>query len=1814
MPSQRKLTSDELDLLAQQGIDTRPYADRPVTLMTGDEIQQQKAEQASKDAGVVGGGIIPTLKSHAGSLVGGGLAGTAGWGMGAALAPETGGLSLLIPALAAVGTSMIGSRAGDVIQKKIVEPNLLGMTPESQQAEEQAAQLARKNYPISSMGTDIVGGALAGGGAPSLRPPIYAAKGIAQLLRSGSITGVENQVYKHAIQNVVTGNALNTAINAGVQLTTIGTIDPGELAGSAVAGALFAQPSPLGTKLNPKWTPIAKVSGAPKGAEVDTAITPTGQNIADVEAYRKSAQQTTDEINASNQDFIKQRNDYNSQLELQDKIAADAKAAADKRALEYHQTNWLTPDPADPNKYVIGDKIVRNVYQTRKAESVKGEDRPEQRAVVQARNAELKKVPIEDMRKTLYAEDLQQRDPTTFENYKADESQRQQMASDRITEIRQMVAEENQRNADATAKAAKDKEIAAAEQERKAQDDQVRKAQEAEAYRQQQEAKRQKAKGVITPNQARVINTPALAEVMPPGGITRENPLPITEGRTLPVAGEPTAEEQQQAEIEARLKGGKSELHQPVAKVKGESAPIGETDEAQQQRLRDEAAKHGVEVGSVEGDIIMPDGGKAKGVSYDPAQIGRRLIGVAKQYATSDTGYHELVHSMLRDLSNHPDPKVRAYAEQLHKAYGGEEPLAESTGKRLFRSVEDAANSSLPQKAAEYFKDAWSNLKQAVGSKDPETLQRNLVAKMRARAGTDTTLPYSPIGVKVGGHFYPSGGANKEEPTGGEEHHQPVPPDPDMVAEGFTQKRDASLRKAGFYELNDPRYDGTSVHVGKDGINLVALYAAEHNKGAGSDFLSKLKMIADKKGLPIDTIPFATSSELQPALERFYTKNGFKPTGDNAGHWRYSPGEPKSNGGQRRYLTPTLKVGEDQYVGKSHAEALNSAKKAYAEGMITDEQYMDAIDASAKEENHVFTTEREGEILDRGGAAARVDELRGNPVGTTKTIHSQELKAEEMKVPAEKQVETADNKFQPVKKAKDDEHPSSFRPTESAIERIRQVNDSPNNKRVADALQQTLAEKQNLIGRWNNPIIEAANKLSAEQRQRVDRALYHEVNEKTSANFMLKSQQEIALKNLIREKLLDNANYRIKINEPVYRGSEPTKAKIDPWYYPTTTEPRIADIFRQNQDTTRIAELTKDFMAQQAKHDYTPEEAAANLKTVINSFQGSARDNTTGNQAFFNAARKAQGIPLPETWRRTDLLRNLDSYFRRQASDNSYYHNIESNHKVASALGYETDAWGAKINQPDSPNISGSDAVKAVIGELQGEYADRQARAEHAVESIATATMLGPLTEVHKTVSTMSQAFPFSDNPVEAAQTIYHAITNIGEGWLHAKQTGKIQLDAKRVGDFFNNQLTGAERLQGLTKAIRQVYTLGGLTDHFTSAFAQASGEYLLPLRVKQANEGNTRAANLIKHLDPTYETGKVYDKYGMIKLASEFANMLHGAKDARTLPSWMLKDNEISAFMKLSSWNIAQTNNFMRNVWTPATKGDFGPLLMSALGATLGGVVIKELRERLLAKKSAIPSMIEIANSDRGSSGNIPALAYNWMAAASFAGFGGILSSIARYPFDFAFKNQPQGATFPLDEVVSNVATTARHVAEAWMNEPNSSLLEILPRAVVDVARNNIQLARVAMNQAIEHGLIGGEQAYRKGLSDKGNDLRRFEMVSKLPFSSQTETTANPYVDIAEKKFKRTEDIGEAARELPGLVADIIKEHGNNPEVMMAKFKGLKTNNYDTMPNMDETPMAFMRYLRFLRNSQGEQAATDRFLDYIRHRAVNEAKAAMVP
>jgi len=295
--------------------------------------------------------------------------------------------------------------------------------------------------------------------------------------------------------------------------------------------------------------------------------------------------------------------------------------------------------------------------------------------------------------------------------------------------------------------------------------------------------------------------------------------------------------------------------------------------------------------------------------------------------------------------------------------------------------------------------------------------------------------------------------------------------------------------------------------------------------------------------------------------------------------------------------------------------------------------------------------------------------------------------------------------------------------------------------------------------------------------------------------------------------------------------------------------------------------------------------------------------------------------------------------------------------------------------------------------------------------------------------------------------------------------------------------------------------------------------------------------------------------------------------------------------------------------------KGNLEPLLMSTLGAVIGGYAIQQLRQAITDKKTAIPSITEIANSSRGLEGNIPLLAYNFMQMASFTGYAGIGTALGKDIFDLGYKNIPQGSTFPLDEAVTNLSKTAVHGVGAWIQNPTiENFFDIMPQMMLDIVKDNYQTGRIALNWASETGVAPQKEVHQFKTSKQTSNLRRWKMAEGTPYTEQMVGESNPYYNLQTARYKETQNIREAVPQIPALIARAREIAKGNPEVFRQQLQSIKQNSYQTMPSPESMPLSFARYYRYLIATQGQEAAQRVLKDYMKQNALNKAKSAMIP
>lgn len=614
-------------------------------------------------------------------------------------------------------------------------------------------------------------------------------------------------------------------------------------------------------------------------------------------------------------------------------------------------------------------------------------------------------------------------------------------------------------------------------------------------------------------------------------------------------------------------------------------------------------------------------------------------------------------------------------------------------------------------------------------------------------------------------------------------------------------------------------------------------------------------------------------------------------------------------------------------------------------------------------------------------------------------------------------------------------------------------------------------------------------------------------------------------------------------------------------------------------------------------------------------------------QTVMGAVRYPLGKTLPDSWDEPSALVKLKSYIQRTSKDFAWRESIESNPLIAKRIGYNdivvknptTGAYETHSLKDVPVDKTNSQAAKTVFESFRGTH-EAGEEIPNALGRLATSVTLGPLTGIHIAVSSAFKAMSYA-RPSELLDAS-KSMMKVDQGQIHAIENGVARGDiVGTAGDHIDTMNGIARNLNNLADLVGKITGRSHLT-LWSQGGAQSVGEFLTRQRIMQAKGGDREAAVFLNKLDPSFDYNKPLDNNIISKLGSQFVNLIHGSNDARTQPTWMLKEGFVAPFFKLMSWSVGQTNAFMKHVYEPAStyvktggkEGDYVPMIMATMGGVLGGAFIKYLREEVSGKEGPIPTLKEMVNDGKGFEDNIPIAAYQAMAYASYAGLAGVFSSIGKAGFDFAYKNKAQGAMFPLDEIISNSVKTGSDYFTAMINGDKSQWGQMTTHALMDYLNQNIQMSRIAMNHLAQSG-ISSELQNKYKVAVANRNLRAYEEVKGLPYQQQEASEANPYTEIGQKLFKQESNPAKAMQELPELIHDIFNRYGNQwVDVLRNKLAALKINNYRTIPSPENEPLTSMKYMDFVRRTQGTQAANNLFGDYMRQNLINKIKGSMVP
>lgn len=663
----------------------------------------------------------------------------------------------------------------------------------------------------------------------------------------------------------------------------------------------------------------------------------------------------------------------------------------------------------------------------------------------------------------------------------------------------------------------------------------------------------------------------------------------------------------------------------------------------------------------------------------------------------------------------------------------------------------------------------------------------------------------------------------------------------------------------------------------------------------------------------------------------------------------------------------------------------------------------------------------------------------------------------------------------------------------------------------------------------------------------------------------------------------------------------------NPNYVPQMMHPDVANLLRTDPSGPEASLLREQWAnhiyetAQRTNEPVTPQEAT---KIVDKYIDAMGSESSHYLSAEFGAIRKAEGYGMPDSIRDPDALRTMTRYSVRAAKDLAMFEHLEKPTEIREMLGLRNPYSGSKERITGEPDFHNNPEVQDAMNMVTGRHnAAEQARKSPfftAATRLANAMLLGPVSTIRDLATIPVNMSPYIERISDLA-AIGRGFAKMRENSRRALRSGAVQpmIDKAIFGDL---QDTTSKLLHAMNKAadwarIGQGRELG---ENLGREALFSVGRELGRSNLLAARAGEAKAKAWIKKFNAgqsedimTVSGDKFNDALDV--LAKNFVDRVQGSYSASELPMWVF-DSHAAPFIALRKWGIEKANVIKKDVFDPAANGNFKPLIMYSLGTILTGAALQQIAELISNRKMQEPNIPEVLAQGRPQ--DYAAKLVSLMQVGSAAGIIGDGVKMATNLGVYGKLPQDQ-LSMPLIQAITDISQRTAWALDAAKNGDDK--INIGLNFVNDVLKNALQAYRVVASN------IEREDSARK---DNFRDVRVYKQLKGEPVGKFS--PANPYIDMDIKKWKKEKDPVKAA----GMIKEIIQrrlEEGKDPDELRKMIRGLKANNYQTMPNPKTDPIGFREYYDYLVKTQGEDAARERLFDYYQQNLVNRVKAKSI-
>jgi hypothetical protein len=664
----------------------------------------------------------------------------------------------------------------------------------------------------------------------------------------------------------------------------------------------------------------------------------------------------------------------------------------------------------------------------------------------------------------------------------------------------------------------------------------------------------------------------------------------------------------------------------------------------------------------------------------------------------------------------------------------------------------------------------------------------------------------------------------------------------------------------------------------------------------------------------------------------------------------------------------------------------------------------------------------------------------------------------------------------------------------------------------------------------------------------------------------------------------------------------------DPYYGPFHMwSDSVRDIITTKQGSPEYVKLKDDYIKQHTQfHQQNGVPLQEAQTRAIADFNDAIREMSVPYDptavGTFAGARKAQGIPLPESWREYNIMKLVENYDRRSAMDYAMQEHMEKSPEIMAALGadkYFNDQPIPPQIKASVPYIGDDNSVKSILREMSGKPAFRpDALGAGASRSIGALT-IGTVSKATEVPTTMIaglrylQASDYLPGTMKFIENLadwsalqersYASGLNKRDGAQNMRQVAGVIGDASGYMNKFAETVSKYTGLNALEQGARTI--------------AQGWGEVLVQINKRKAATGDKEAVRMLDTLSPDWRTRSDAD------LAGQFGQLMQGSYDMTQLPAWMLESGA-APYLTWSKWSAGQYNSFMKFAIEPALQGNVKPLLGHLLIGVMGGAAVEQIREWMNNREgrdvnwSELESWMQQNQGELGAEG-MKQLSVKLLNMVQNVGTFGIAGDLAKMVTTAAVGGTAQGmATAP---VANAVFDTSKKVAAALKAiDDGEDFGLVLRQMMLDVAKSHVQVARVGQNWLDEDENLRYDDRRKR---------RLFDELTGAP--TQSGAFSVNYGNLAEREFERGEITPQTGEEAFSLVSRA-REEATTPEDYASRIRKYKTSQNQIMPSLERQPMKAARYLSFVEGAE-EGAGAETLKRYLTREQENKYRKSLI-